>query len=85
MSYCRSVVGHVGSDLPVFHMHLSVIMSVRRVCCCGFVCVCVCAVFSAEDEGRRVGGKLASLISCLIDCEKFEDDILRKRGGRGAA
>ena len=49
------------------------------------VCLCVCVAFSAEEEGRRVGGKLASLISRLIDCEKFEDDILRKRGGRGAA
>lgn len=43
------------------------------------------AAFSADKEGRRVGGKLASLISHLIDCEKFEDDILRKRGGPGAA
>lgn len=56
---------------------------------CVFLCVCtrVCvhAAFSADKEGRRVGGKLASLISPLIDCEKFEDDILRKRGGPGAA
>ena len=49
------------------------------VCVCVRVCVCV-----AEEGPRRVGGKLASLISRLIDCEKFEDDILRKRGGRGA-
>ena len=51
------------------------------VSACVRVCVCVCV---AEEGPRRVGGKLASLISRLIDCEKFEDDILRKRGGRGA-
>lgn len=49
------------------------------------VCLCVCVAFSVKKEGRCVGGKLASLISRLIDCEKFEDDILRKRGGRGMA
>lgn len=33
------------------------------------------SAFSAESAGRHVGGKLASLICTLIDCEKFEDDI----------
>lgn len=44
-----------------------------RVC----VCVCVHAAFSTEEQRWRVVVQLASLISCLIDCEKFEDDILR--------
>lgn len=41
--------------------------------------------FPPHKDGKRVGGKLASLISSLIDCEKFEDDILRKPGGQNAA
>lgn len=37
---------------------------------------------TAEKENPHVGCKLASLISSVIDCEKFEDDILRKPSGQ---
>lgn len=44
-----------------------------RVC----ECVSVSAAFPTKDQRWRVVVQLASLISSLIDCEKFEDDILR--------